>query len=115
MARTTISKNNLPGGTSVGVGLAEFVWTAADTGNYNAFSSTGKEVLLIRNVNADSPSVSRTVTLHKTNGKIEITIPAGDYYCTGQIPSTGWKQTSDSNVWVDAASAEIEYSVLLLP
>lgn len=115
MARTTLAKINLPGGSSVGVGFQEFTWTAADAVNYNAFSSTGKEILVVRNTNADSPLVSYTITLHKTNGKIQITIPGGDYYCTGQIPTAGWKQTSDSNVWVDAPNAQIEFAALMLP
>ncbi len=114
MARTSISKTTLPGGTSVGVGFQEFTWTAADPVNYNSFASTGKEILCIRNLNADSPLVSHTVTLHKTNGKIQISIPGGDYYCTGQIPSTGWEQSGDV-IWIDADDTDIEYAVLVLP
>ncbi len=115
MARTTISKNNLAGGSSVGVGFAEHTWTAADASNYNAFASTGKEILLVRNTNADSPVSSHMVTLHKTNGKVQLSIASGEYWCSGQIPQTGWKQSSDSNVWVDADSAEVEFSVLVMP
>lgn len=115
MPRTTLSKTTLPGGSSSGVGFNEFPWTAADAGNFNAFASTGKEMLMIRNVNADSPVVSYTVTLHKVAGRIEITLGSGEYACTGQIPMAGWKQTSDSNVWVDAPNAEIEFAVLVLP
>ena len=78
MARTTLSKTTLPGGSSSGVGFQEFTWTAADISNFNAFASTGKEVLMIRNVNAASPLVSYTVTLHKVAGRIEVTLAGGE-------------------------------------
>ena len=113
MARTTIAPATMPGG-SYGVGFNEFEWTAADVGNGNQFLSTGKEILLVRNVNADSPPVSRIVTLHKTSGSVEKTVAAGEYWASGVIPTTGWKQT-DTYVYVNGAHANLEFAVIKEP
>lgn len=113
MARTTLTPTTLPG-ASYGVGFQEFTWTAGDASNNNSFASTGKEILMIRNVNADSPLVSRKVTLHKVQGKIEYTLGGGEFMCTGQIPTAGWKQ-SDNAIWVDPEHADIQFAVLVLP
>jgi hypothetical protein len=114
MPRTTITPVNLSGGTAAGVGFQVFTWTAGDASNNNQFVSTGKEILFCRNVNADSPTISRILTLQKVNGKIEITIAAGEYWCSGQIPTSGFQQT-DNNVYADPAHADLELAVLVLP
>jgi hypothetical protein len=113
MAKTTISPTTLPG-SSYGVGFQDFVFTPADVVNGNQFLSTGKELLLMHNVNADSPPLSHKVTLFKTQGKMEYNLAGGAYDCCGQIPTAGWKQT-DTYVYVTADSAEIELAVLVLP
>ena len=113
MARTTIAPVTMPGG-SYGVGFNEFTWQAADVANGNQFLSTGKEILLMRNVNADSPAVARKITLYKTSGTIEYTLGAGEYAASGVIPVTGWKQT-DTYVYVNGAHADIEFAVVKEP
>ena len=115
MARTTLTPTSIAGGSSVGLGFVEFLWTAADAVNFNQFASVaGKEILLARNTNADSPAVSRKVTVHKTNGKIEYTLAGGAYVTVGQIPTSGFKQ-ADTYVYVDGDHAELEFAVLVLP
>ncbi len=114
MARTTLTPTTIPGGSSSGVGFKEFTWTAADPTNGNQFVSTGKEILLARNVNADSPLVDRKVTVLKVNGQIEHTAAGGVFLTTGQIPATGWKQV-DTYVYIDGAHADIEFAVLVMP
>jgi hypothetical protein len=113
MPRTTLSPTNLPGG-STGVGAQDFTWTAADASNGNQFASTGKEILLVRNVNAASPPVSRKVTLFHVKGKIEYTLGAGEFSSFGQIQTSGWKQT-DNYVYVTGEHADIQLAVLVLP
>lgn len=114
MPRTTLTPVSIAGGSSVGVGFQEFPWAAADAVNGNQFAGTGKEILMIRNVNADSPLVSRKITLLKTNGKIEYTLGGGEYATTGQIPTSGYRQV-DTYVYVDGEHANIELAVLVMP
>jgi len=73
--------------------------------------------LLVRNVNADSPLVSRLVTLYnlKANTTIEKTLGGGEHWTCGQLPTAGWKQASDNLIYIDGAHADIEFVVLVLP
>jgi len=114
MARTTLTPTSIAGGSSVGVGFQEFTWTDADVANGNQFVSTGKEILLARNTNADSPLVDRKVTMHKTNGQIEHTLGGGEYLTSGQIPTTGWQQ-GDTYCYINGDHADIEFAVLVMP
>ncbi len=114
MPRTTLSPTSIAGGSSVGVGFVEFAWADCDPVNGNQFASTGKELLLARNTNADSPAVSRKVTVQKTNGRIEYTLSADGNATAGQIPTSGHKQ-ADNYVYVDGSHADIEFAVLVLP
>ncbi len=110
MARTTLTPTSIAGGSSVGVGFVEFLWTAADAVNFNQFASTGKELLLAWNSGASD----RKVTIQKTNGKVEYTLAAGEYLTAGQIPTSGYRQ-ADTYVYVDGDHAEVEFAVLVLP
>lgn len=111
MARTIIAPATVGGGTS-GPTFTAFTFTAADTVNKNRFaSSTGREELVIRNANADSPGVSRKVTLYRsTYGVVEYTLAAGEYVSTGLCPTT-WRQSStDAYIWMDGET-DIEFAV----
>jgi hypothetical protein len=114
MPRTTVTPTSISGGSSVGVGFVEFTWTAADASNGNQFVSTGKEFLIARNVNADSPLLDRIVTVLKTNGQIEYTLSGGEYLVAGQIPTSGYRQ-ADNYIYLDGSHADIEFAVLVLP
>jgi hypothetical protein len=92
----------------------EFTWTDADPTNGNQFASTGKEFLLARNTNSDSPLLDRKVTIQKTNGKIEYVLGGGEYLAAGQIPTSGYKQ-ADNYVYIAGAHADIEFAVLVMP
>lgn len=114
MPRTTITPTSISGGSSVGVGFVEFTFGDCDPTNGNQFVSTGKELLIARSTNADSPSTDRKVTIQKTNGKIEYTLAAGEYLTAGQVPTSGYRQ-ADNYVYIDGSHADIEFAVLVLP
>lgn len=115
MARTALTKLTAPGAyAGAGVALA---FTAADVANKNRLGLTGRELVIVRNVDG---AVAHTVTFTSVddafNRKEDISeaIPAGDYRIYGPFTKPGWEQ-SDGNLYLEADAAEIEFTVIQLP
>lgn len=117
MARTALTKVTAPGGYS-GAGVA-FPLAAGDAVNGNYFEHTGREIIVVKNANASSPGVSRTVTLVSVNdpyGRTEDiaeVLAAGDIKVYGPFPILGWRQT-DYRFYINVDSSDLQISVLEL-
>jgi predicted dehydrogenase len=106
MARTVLTPIPIAGGSSVGVKFTEVTFTAGDNSNGNKLASTGKEELLAYN----SGAYTRKLTVYGTAGSIEKDMAAGEYWTSGIIPASGWKQTTGDDtdyIQIDVESADI--------
>lgn len=119
MARTVITPQSVPGsypGTIAANG-ANFTWAAADVTNKNQFISTGRELLLVKN---DDAGV-QTITINSVQDPYKRTGDISSYSLGtlifavfGPFPVLGWMQ-SDSNIYLEASSANVKFAVLKLP
>ena len=108
MARTPLTPVASPGGGACAI--VEFTFAAGDASLGNSVVATGKELILCLN-SGGSPYV---LTISTVNGKIQYTVPAGSYTCTGTIPLAGFKQ-ADNNIWIDVANAALKLAILKMP
>lgn len=119
MARTAITPQNVPGsypGTIAANG-ADFTWAAADVTNKNQFISTGRELLLVKNddVAAQTITINSAQDPYKRTGDISsYSLGIAEFAVFGPFPVLGWIQ-SDSNIYLEASSANIKFAVLKLP
>ena len=93
----------------------DVVFTAADVANGNQFTSSGDEILLVRNTHA---TVAKTFTVDSTpderGRESDITtysLAAGEFSAFGPIRKKGWVQT-DGKIYVDGESADIGFAIL---
>lgn len=117
MARTKLAKVTVPGGYAhAGAAVA---FAAGDATFGNSFEATGQEFVLVRNVNASSPPLSRTVTFVSANdlyGRTKDfteTLAAGAVKVYGPFPLIGWRQ-GDGLAYIDVSHADIELAVVEL-
>jgi hypothetical protein len=115
MPRTTLTKIAAPGGYShTGQTLT---WTAADVANGNQFVTSGKEIVLARNVHADTArtvTVASTPILGRTKDITAFSIAAGAFAAFGPFPSEGWRQ-ADGFVYLNASHVDIQFAVIAIP
>jgi hypothetical protein len=115
MARTTLTKYTLAGGYDVsGV---DFTWVAADFTSGNQFTSTGREVLLVK---ADGGAAVVTVTsvadpLGRTGDVDSFSVSSGYWRAFGPYKQAGWMQASDGMIYVDGADANVKLCVIVVP
>lgn len=98
----------------------DFTFTAADTTNGNQFPITGREILLVRNTNATTAQTFTIVSAkdeRKRTGDIQnYSLGPGEFAAFsffGRDALQGWRQT-DKMVYLDTASADIQFAVLRL-
>lgn len=113
MPRTSLTAVEITGRTYVGFTVIT-PFDSSDVGNGNQFTSTGREELLIQNTNGGSTARKATVYTN-TGGVVEYTLAAGAIVTTGIIPVTGFKQTADGKVYVNAEHSDIKFKVLQHP
>jgi hypothetical protein len=113
---TALTITTLPGPYATdGVAIT---WVAADTTNGNEFTSTGREILLVRNTDGANP---HTVTVtsqpdpyNRTGDIASDSIAANGFVAYQQFPRAGWATTSGV-IEVDGDDAQLEFAVLRLP
>ncbi len=119
MARTTLTKTNLPGSypaTPLTADAADVVWTAADVANKNQFLPTGKEIILARNSGAAPYTVTINSTADQHNRTGDITtysIGIGETAIFGIVPLDGWRQ-SDGFIYLEASNVAVLFAVVTL-
>jgi hypothetical protein len=112
MPRTSITPIEVPSGYAVVPANGAFV--ASDAVNGNQIRSTGREIIVARNVGAGA----RTITIASSpdpygrSGPITaLSIPAGALRVFQRFPQAGWAQ-SNGYIDVNAEHAEVELLVL---
>jgi hypothetical protein len=87
---------------------------AADVGNGNYIPLTGGEIVVARNSGASSRTVTFTSVADSEGRLGDITaesVAAGAVHVFGPFQPTGWKQSSDGGLYINANHAEILFSV----
>lgn len=115
MPRVTLTKSNSPGpNPTAGVAVT---MTAADTVNFEQFTLTGREVLIIHNTGASSRTYTITSTADpygRTRDITTQTIAAAAIHTVGPFGLAGWQQTT-GHLFLEASNAEVKFGVIALP
>ena len=91
--------------------------TVADVGNLNQFTFTGKELIIVRNVNAGAQTVTLTSAADDKGRTGDITafsLGAGEMAAFLATQLTGWAQ-SDGKFYLAGSHADIKFAILRLP
>ena len=115
MPRIDIPVTTAPGGYSGASAAVTF--TTADTVNFNQFSLTGREVVLIRNNGVGAATWTATSVDDRLGRREDITaesIAAGATRVFGPASAEGWRQT-DGKFYLQASSADVSFAVIRLP
>lgn len=121
MAVATLTPIAVPASNVNPPAAVEVVFTASNqTGGGNRFISTGREVVIVRNVN--SGSTARTVTVTSRDdpyGRSEdltaASVAAGAYRVLPFFKMEGWRDSSTGYITLTGSHAELEIAVLRLP
>ena len=115
MPRTTLTKTAALGSYNhAGVVLT---MTAADVGNLNQFTATGKDLLIIHNPALSDYTFTVTSTpdaYGRTKDIATETVAAGVYKIVGPLELTGWVQT-DGKIYIAASNASVKFGIVALP
>ena len=120
MARTALTVQTPKGpfpGTVVATDL-DYTYTAADVPNKNEFPLTGREMILVRNVDGVAPhNIGLTSAADPQKRTADITsyavaLDGFSIFWAGDI--IGWRQT-DGNFYLEADDAQIEFAIVKIP
>lgn len=119
MARTVLSiitpQGPHPG--TVAADALDFAFTASDDVNGNEFAHTGKELILIQNIDAGPQTFTATSVPDPQNRSMDITtysVGAAEFAALLATAITGWRQT-DGNFYLDSSDANILFAIMRLP
>lgn len=119
MPRTALTvltpKGPFPG--TVAADDLDYTYAVGDTVNNNSFPATGRELLLIENVNVGAQTVtflSVADTFKRTADITAYSVGPSEFavFWFGSI--TGWKQT-DGNIYINPGHADVKMAVLKIP
>lgn len=112
--RATITPVTIP--KSYATSGSTLTWTASDPYNFNQFSSTGREILLVRNDSGDTQTITVTSVADQfgRTGDTSKAVANGAYAVFQQFPTHGWQQ-SDGYIYVDGADTDVYLSVIRVP
>ena len=97
---------------------ADFTFLAADVANMEQYVSTGKEMIIARNVGGGPFTVtvnSVNDPFNRTNDITAYSIGAGEFAIFGPFDRTGWKQAGSAFVFFQADNVAIEFAVIRIP
>jgi hypothetical protein len=122
MARTTITGKTLPGSypslqpAAGSLVVTEYAPGTASDGVQVALIP-GKTILIARNANAGSQTITVTSVADQQGRTGDITtysLAAGAIVALGPFQTEGWRQ-SDGNLYAVASHIDVKFSVLYLP
>lgn len=96
---------------------ADFVWTAADVGNSNSCTLTGRELLLVNNTGGSPYTVTITSAadeLGRTGDITTYSLAAGEFAVFGPFPMRGWRQTG-GKLYFAGSNAAVKFAVIVIP
>ena len=105
--------------TPLTVEAADFVWTTAgaDFADGARFPHTGREVILIHNLNAGAQTITINSSADPKGRQGTITtysVGIGEYAVFGPFPVTGWRQ-ADGYLTMAASATDVWFAILRLP
>lgn len=96
----------------------DYTYTAADVANKNEFPFTGREIILVRNVDGAAPhnlALTSVPDPQKRSADITayaIALDGFSVFWAGDI--IGWRQT-DGNFYLEADDVNIEFAIVKIP
>jgi hypothetical protein len=96
---------------------ADFAYAVSDLTNGNRFVHTGKELLLVQNVNVAAKTVTiagKADELGRTGSIPAYSMGASEFAVFGPFTSEAFRQ-ADGYVWIDVEHADIKLAVIRLP
>jgi hypothetical protein len=96
---------------------ADFTFLAADVANMEQFVSTGKEMILARNVGGGPFLItvnSVNDPFNRTGDIVDYSLGALEFAMFGPFDRTGWKQVGGF-IFFEANNVAIEFAVIRLP
>lgn len=112
MARQELNKITSPGGYSNTGTAITFTSEIADG---SMFRATGRELVVVRNPDTSSHTVSiQSVEdrYNRTENISSYSIPAGEIHVFGVFPLHGWQQ-SDGNIYIDGET-NLELAIITI-
>lgn len=97
---------------------ADITFLAADVGNFEQFVTTGKELILARNVGGGPFTItinSVNDPFNRTNDVTAYSLGVGEIAIFGPFDRTGWKQAGSSFIFFEANNVAIEFAVIRIP
>jgi len=94
----------------------DFAFTVGDAVNGLQYQATGREVVLVRNINAGSQTFTLLSVADEFGRKGDITtysLAAGEFAVL--IPPLKGFQQADGSVWIDVSHDDVHVAVLRLP
>ncbi len=116
MARTPLTVQQLTGPFPVDFELDAYTYAAADVGNGNSFPFTGKEIIIVRNVDG---AATRNVTLtsvanaYNRTGNVTLAMSALSFSIFQASDLTGWLQT-DGMFYLSGDNTNLEFAIVRL-
>jgi hypothetical protein len=119
MARTALTPVVVPARqlVSVAADAADLAFVAGDATNGNSVLCSGKEILVVWNVNAGAQTITIDAPADEfaRDGAItDYSIGADEIAIFGLFHADGWKQT-DNTVHIDVGHVDVTLAVLRVP
>lgn len=98
---------------------ADFVWTAAgaDFADGAGFTLTGKEIVLVHNLNAGAQTVTFDSVIDEQGRSGPITaysVGISEYAMFGPFQNTGWRQ-ADGKLYFATTATDVAFAVIRYP
>jgi len=118
MARTAITSRNLLGTKSnlYTAGAADLTMTAADVGNKQLATASGKDLIFVENTGGSPSTVTFTSVadgLGRTGDITTYSLAAGTVAVFGPFGNEGWTQP-DGKLYFEASNAAVKFAVIQL-
>lgn len=115
MPRQTLAKTAAPGPfPTAGVAVT---MTAADIANFEQFTWTGRELIIIQNSHATTAytwTLTSVSYLGRTGNITTESLAAGEIRVIGPLSDLGWRQT-DGYIYLQASNVAIKFGVITIP
>ncbi|MFO0773714.1 MAG: hypothetical protein U0172_03500 [Nitrospiraceae bacterium] len=101
----------------VSANAMDFVWTACDPTNFDQFSHTGRELILVKNANVSTAkwvTFESVVNLGRTGDITQYSLGASEYAAFWAGNSVGWRQ-SGGKFYMKCEGTDIKYAIVRIP
>lgn len=115
MARTALTITTSQGSYGgYAAGAADMTMAAADLGNKNLFTASGRDLVVAHNTGGSARTITITSTDDRYGRPEDIaaySLGAGEYAIFGPFKKHGWIQT-DGTIYLEANNAEVKFGIV---